>query len=258
MRRLVMLLLCGLCLICVAPQVAVSQDQSLPKAEEVMDRYVEVTGGKEAYLKLKNRKVTGRLEIPAAGISGKVTIYQEGTKMRTSMEIPGIGQIEQFCDGKHAGEVNPLSGSRLLEGEELAMTLRQSYFQSDVDWRKLYPKAKVTSTATVAGKPCFVVELETPEGYKATKMFDQKTGLLVAEKVSFKGQMGDVTAENVITKYKAIDGVQMAVETKMTMLSQEIILKVDNIEHNIALPKEIFEFPESLKKLLGKDGNKQK
>lgn len=258
MGRLVTLILCGLTLVGVTPKHAVSQDQGLPKAEAIMDRFVEVTGGKEAYLKLKNRKVTGRLEIPAAGISGKVTMYQEGNKMRTSMEIPGIGLIEQFCDGKHAGEINPLSGSRLLEGEELALILRQSYFQSDVDWRKLYPKAKVTGTKTIADKTCFVVELETPEGYKATKMFDQKSGLLIAEKVSFKGQMGDVTAENVVTKYKAIDGVQFPVETKMTMLSQEMVLKVDAVEHNISLPKDTFEFPESLRKLLGKEGDKKK
>lgn len=225
--------------------------QDLPKAEEIMDRYVQVTGGKDAYLKLKNRKVTGRMVMAAAGINGKMTIYQEGKKLRTSIDLPGIGLVEQFCDGTNVGEVNPISGARILEGEERSMILRQAHFQADVEWRKLYPKAKCTGTKVVNGNTCYVVELETPEGFKTTKFFDKETGLLAGENLTYKSNMGDISVESVTVGYKTYDGIKFPVETKMLMMSQEMMMKVDAVEHNVTLPAGIFELPPDLKKKLG-------
>ena len=40
--------------------------QNLPKGEELLDKYVAVTGGKEAYEKCKNRLIKGTMEFAGA------------------------------------------------------------------------------------------------------------------------------------------------------------------------------------------------
>ena len=46
-----------------------SRAEDLPKGEDVLKQYVEATGGKAAYEKVKNRVMKGTLEIPGAGIA---------------------------------------------------------------------------------------------------------------------------------------------------------------------------------------------
>ena len=63
-RSLCALLVLGVAALA-APRLSAGE---LPKAEKLMDKYVEVTGGKEAYLKLKNRVVKGTVAV--GGING--------------------------------------------------------------------------------------------------------------------------------------------------------------------------------------------
>ena len=54
---------------------ALAAAQPLPKAETILDRYVEVTGGKAAYEKHTHQTMTGTLSFPEQGLSGKLTRY---------------------------------------------------------------------------------------------------------------------------------------------------------------------------------------
>ena len=48
----------------------------LPTADTVMNQYIEATGGKAAYEKIKNRVSTGTIEIPAANLKGTIKLTQ--------------------------------------------------------------------------------------------------------------------------------------------------------------------------------------
>ncbi len=50
------------------PGARAQSKPDLPTADTVMNQYIEATGGKAAYEKLKNRVATGTIEIPAANI----------------------------------------------------------------------------------------------------------------------------------------------------------------------------------------------
>ena len=42
----------------------------LPKGETLLDKYIEVTGGKAAYAKIHSEMMTGTMEFPAMGLKG--------------------------------------------------------------------------------------------------------------------------------------------------------------------------------------------
>src|SRR5687767_1631044 len=74
--RPVLLALAGVGVCFAAPLAAQdTKDKDLPKAAEILEKYVKATGGKAAYEKVKSRIMKGTMSV--AGQTGKLTIYQK-------------------------------------------------------------------------------------------------------------------------------------------------------------------------------------
>ena len=148
----------------VAPHAAA---QDLPKAEQVLDKYVEVTGGKDAYEKIKNRVTRCTLDTGALGIKGTVTMYQAApNKSLTETDLAGVGKQSEGTDGTVVWEVSTVNGPRIKEGVERASYLRRHAIDSEVNWRKYYDKVECTGVEKVGDKDCFKLELTPKEGAK--------------------------------------------------------------------------------------------
>ena len=79
-------------------------DPQLPKAEVLLDKYVEATGGKDAHLKLTTRKKTGTLSIDMAGHAFKAKVeeqYQAPDKSYILVDASFFQQVH-VCDGAWA------------------------------------------------------------------------------------------------------------------------------------------------------------
>src|SRR5450432_2258011 len=86
-----------------------AQTDALPKAETVIDHYVEVTGGKAAYEKRKNEIAYGTIELKAQGLKGSVTRYSaEPAQAYSIVEIEGVGKIEEGIDKGVAWDKNAM------------------------------------------------------------------------------------------------------------------------------------------------------
>ena len=63
----------------------------LPKAETILDKSVEATGGKAAFEKTHNMVITGSMELAAAGIKGSMVITKaEPDKSLVEIDLAGI------------------------------------------------------------------------------------------------------------------------------------------------------------------------
>ena len=70
----------------ISPPAALAQTatKALPKADTILTQYVEATGGKAAYEKIKSRVATGTIEVPAANIKGKIEVSQAARRYSPS------------------------------------------------------------------------------------------------------------------------------------------------------------------------------
>ncbi len=233
--------------------VAAARADKLPTGEEIMDRYVEVTGGKDAYAKLHNRVSHGTMEVVGLGIKGKLTLTQaEPARMQLEADIPGIGKIEEGTDGETVWEKSTVGGARVKTGDERTHTLRAARFHGDVGWRDIYAKAENVGTANVDGKACYKIKLTTPEGQVRTNYYDQKTGLLVKSEATEKVQGNEVATEGTVSDYQKVDGVLIPFKLRQKALTQEIVMTFDKIEHNVNLPADRFKLPDDVKALVDK------
>ena len=225
---------------------------ALPSAAEVLDRYVEVTGGKAAYDKLTSSVMTGKMSIPSQNISGTVEVYMAAPrKMYSKATIAGIGDQERGTDGDVAWEKSMMTGNRIIEGNEKAELMREATFNSDVLWRDLYPKAEVAGLETIDGKPAYKVVLTTPEGTTQTRYYDQASGLLVGTEQTAETNMGKIDVTTRISDYRKVGDMTVAFKNVSSMMGMEQVMTIDKVEFDVAIPADRFAIPAEIQALLG-------
>lgn len=228
-------------------------DETLPKAETVLDRSIEVSGGKAAFEKRHNEVMHGTMEFSGRGIKGTMTVYQaEPDKNLAVIEIEGIGKIESGSNGEIAWENSALQGPRIKQGEERAGSLRDGAFNAALNWRKLYIKAETTGVETVDGHECYKVVLTPQEGKPSTEFFDKKSGFLIKTAVTRNTPMGEISAEVIADDYRKEGDILVPHKMINRAAGQEFLIAVEKVDVNVDLPKDRFDLPPEIQALLKK------
>src|SRR5437764_9661115 len=86
----------------------------LPKGEAILDKYIEVTGGKAAYDKKRTEISTAVMEFVGKGVKANMTSYHaEPNRSYVVVEIEGIGKMEEGSDGSAVWERYAIKGARV-------------------------------------------------------------------------------------------------------------------------------------------------
>ena len=249
-----MVVLFGLLAAC---PVGLAQSEDLPKAETILDRFVEVTGGKAAHEKQKNRVAKGTLSVmvPGTKINGTITVYEAAPdKVYAVSELGAMGKSEEGVSDGVAWEKSTMQGARLKEGDEKATALRHAVFNSDLHWRKVYKKVKTIGIETVNGSSAYRLELTPESGKPDEAYFDKESGLQVKRVIKIPTPMGELPMEAAISDYRAVGGVKVPHKVIQKVMTQEVTLEVEKIEINVKIPEDRFDPPEDVRALIAKQG----
>jgi outer membrane lipoprotein-sorting protein len=254
LKRGLFLLIAG---VACAGFVHAQTDAPLPKAETILDGYVEATGGKAAYEKQKNTVATGTVEFSANGMKGTVAVYSDASdNFYMAMDLEGIGKIEQGVYNGQAWESSALQGTRLKEGAEKAEALREATYNEPLHWRELYTKAETVALEDVDGEQAYKVVLTPKEGKPETVYFSKKTGFLIKRTARMSHPMGEVPMEMTLSNYKDQGGIMMPKTMATKVMGQEFTITIDDVKVNTEIPKDRFEPPAEVKKLMEKPASK--
>lgn len=246
MNRRVLLVL----LACSATGFAASP---LPSAESILDRYVQVTGGKQAYEKRRSEIAHGTVEFPALGIKGSMTRYAaQPDKYYYTVDIVAIGKMETGVNGSIAWENSAILGPRLKSGGELAEALREGNMNATVNWRKLYPKVENQGIESIDGEECFKVVMTPVEGQPVIGYYQKKSGLQVKLTTVSTTQMGEIPVEMMASDYKNFGGILEPSKVIQKAGPQEFTMTLDRVEVNPVIPPQTFALPDEVRKLVEK------
>ncbi|MDX2153658.1 MAG: DUF620 domain-containing protein [Bryobacteraceae bacterium] len=228
----------------------------LPKAETVLDRFVEVTGGKAAYEAAKTQYMRGSIEFVGAGITGTVTTWLASSpnRSRIEMELAGMGKIDSGSSGETAWQNSAMQGPRLLTGNEAKQALRSARMNAPLAWREIYSAAVTEAEEEIDGKPCYRLALEPKDEGKAEKAwYEKESGLLRKSAMTVSTPMGDVPLETMVSDYREIGG-GLKAPFSMTQKAgpQTIKTTIAEMKHNPEVPAAIFDPPAEIQKLLAK------
>lgn len=232
---------------------ALSQDESaVPTAREVVNSYLAAVGGEEAIRAHTVRVMEGTMEVPGQGMSAEIKIKAMApNKTRMHLTIAGMGTIEGGFDGEVGWMINPMAGPMIQEGKELAQAKRQADYYADLHGDHLYKSMTNTGQAEFEGKPCWKVELVTPDDEKITEYFSIETGLIEGSDMTQESPMGPVTVTTVISDYKEFGGVLSPTRIAAQIgpgMTQVITIKSIAFE---GVTEADFDLPAAIKTLVG-------
>src|SRR5580658_3805140 len=108
----------------------------LPKAETILDKYIEVTGGKAAYEKHHTEIAKGSFEMAAMGLKASMISYRaEPDKSYTETDLPGMGKIREGSDGTVYWQLSAMMGPHVKEGAEKTQSQIGARFNAELHWR---------------------------------------------------------------------------------------------------------------------------
>ena len=116
-------------------------------------------------------------------------------------------------------------------------------------WREVFTEAKTIGPADVDGKPAWQVEMVAKEGKPETWFFDRDSGLLVKTSGVLSTAMGDLTTEVTNSDFRTVDGILTPFAMTQKAMSQTIVMRLDKITFNTAIPGDRFDPPGSIKSL---------
>jgi zinc protease len=229
----------------------------LPKAEIILDKYVEVTGGKAAYAKIHSDIATGAMTFGAMGITGKMTAYSLAPdKHLVEIVIEGIGKISEGANGEVAWSLSAMQGPHLKEGDEKTEALMQSRHNADAQWRDLFKTVETVGVEQVDGKDCYKLVLTPKAGKPMTRWYEKETNLAVKMAVTSKSPMGEMEIVSDIGDYRKEGDILIAHKIASKVAGQELVMTIDKVEHNPDLPKDKFDPPAEIKALMNKPAAK--
>jgi hypothetical protein len=259
MKSWVAVLLCVSCLSFAADQkpvatpkpAASTPSKDLPTARAVIDRYIEVAGGKDAFVKHNSVLLKGKTEVAGKDIGGSMTLATaKPNKMVLIVDLAGI-PIKTGFDGKVGWQLNPLTGPSIMEGGELRDVSRQADFFSILHDDKDFKSIENLGKTEFEGEECYKIKLTYADGGDITEFYGVKSGLQKGFMGTQESSLGTITATSINEEHKKFGDLLLPSRVTQKMagagLSQTMV--VESVEFD-NVPDSMFEPPAEIKALL--------
>jgi hypothetical protein len=218
----------------------------MPTVKEILAKYVQAIGGKQANEKIKSRMAKGTVEMMPMGIKGTFENYAAApNKSSTKVSLSGIGDFSEGFDGTTAWTINPVQGSRDKQGEELAQAKLTNSFNRETLLDKLYPKMELRGIEKVGVDDAYVVAAMPDNLPEEIFYFDTKSGLLVRHDSTSISPEGKMVGKTFLEDYRMVDGVKVPFKTRSVLPQFEIVTTYTEVKNNVAVEDSRFAKPKA-------------
>ncbi len=217
-----------------APRPAPEPSSAAPTADELFERYIAFSGGRDTITATQNLRMSGAMEMPDMQLSMPMVRWQAAPdRSLTTVSMMGVGEIQEGFDGATAWSVHPVMGPALKEGAELAEERRNSDFFGVLHYADHYPERAVAGQEEYGGEPCWRVEVKTDDQQPRTLYFAADDGMLVGTVASIPSEMGLVPMRSTVTAVRTFGEQVMASETLIEVGAMRMKLVIDSVEVNL-------------------------
>jgi len=223
--------------------------RAMPTVDQILDRYVQATGGDAAHRKLTSRITTGTIEIENSHITVSYERYQQGPNRQVEISWFNYGngmkfQVSHGFNGAVGWMLNPTDGGfRELSGTELASEKRDAEFYWGIKLKELYPKMTLIGPVQVGAQTAYYcIEATPPEGDSVKLYFGAQTGLLTRVDSTFESvQEGKVPYTTYFEDYREVDGIKLPFVLRQPQWKYKY--KFKELRHNVPVEEEKFKSP---------------
>lgn len=226
----------------VAGMMALPGVASAATVDEVIAKYIEATGGREAQEAVKSMLQKGELNIVEFGMQADMTVYYKDGNYKLVMDIPGMGEVIQGVTGDVTWSMNPMEGNTILEGQAAESMRQQASLNPLLSWKETYASAEIVGEEGGATK----VRFTSASGNETTIYFDNTSGLITKQEGA--GPDGDATVR--LSEYKKVGAITMPHKAAIETVQANMELTIATVELNAKIDDSIFELPAEISSLL--------
>jgi hypothetical protein len=211
-----------------------ARQEAVPMLEEVLERYIEAVGGREAIEGLTTRVMRGR---EVTDLPTRQPPVRESNDFVIYAKVPGkYLYIQQSARGTHRDGCDGPVCWRWAGGEtevDAHYDRRFAWFvdpQNALRMWDYFPEMRVRGAGTLEGRSVYLVDIDDDVSH--TLCFDAQTGLLV--RLGYNREIGD---------YREVDGVQVPFSMAISRKGGSSTYIVEMIEHNVPIDDSEFAAP---------------
>jgi photosynthetic reaction center cytochrome c subunit len=216
--------------------------ETLPTAEQVLEKYYQAIGGAAAIDKVKTRVMKGTLTT-ANGAAIGYELTQAGPDMVVStVSSPDSGVIERGFNGTVAWEKSQ-RGLRDLGADTFAVFRRLSLYHD----LKLAPQftRMTVGKGKINDRDVYVLRVTSVEGKREQLFFDAQTGLLIRRSQTIPTPIGNIPEQIDFEDYRDVDGLKMPFTVRQSSVdaSSPAVKKFTEIKLNVPVDDKRFNKP---------------
>jgi zinc protease len=211
--------------------------------DEILQRYEQAIGGKDAITGITSYKLKGTWEL--AGMTGTIEGWRkEPHKTLSIIEFPRIGTLKKGFDGETHWVQTPGGSFTDSSPQQIAEMERDAEVYSVGRIKSLFESMKLESKARLSGRDVYVIEGKPAKGPAEKLFFDVHNGLLLRWDMARKDpNRGTVFVKVHLDDYKDVNGVKVPFKIRFAFESFNFIVNVQELQHNIAIDDAVFRKP---------------
>jgi zinc protease len=236
------ILLAGLvCALSVAAQEAAPPSLT---ADQIIEKSIEASGGRKAMQGMTSMWGRVHVENSMQNMHGDIEYYTKAPNKRlVVVRIEDLGELRQGFDGVNGWVSMGEQGVGDMNAEQLAAFKREAAFNPMLNWRELYPKAKLRGKEMVGDREAYAIEMTAADGKTEVHYYDAETFLLVRQQGVRETPQGPQRITLDYQDYRDVSGLKMPFLMKQTMAAGGAISRTEEMKVNVPIDDAMFTKP---------------
>ncbi|HLJ14752.1 MAG TPA: hypothetical protein VKV15_09670 [Bryobacteraceae bacterium] len=203
-----------------------------PTVQQILDRSVTASGGKDAWMQLSSTHLKGSVEVSGATVGVFEKFDKAPNKSFQRIELGPAGVALRGFDGANGWKADPGHDPEDLQGDELEDAKLDADFYGQIRIDSLYPKLALQGESVEDGRNCYAV-VGTPEhGTPRTFYFDKETGMLIGLSGETKTDGKTTRVDSFLEDFKPVKGIQSPFTIRMKTEAATIVIHLHTVEMN--------------------------
>jgi photosynthetic reaction center cytochrome c subunit len=215
---------------------------TVPTGEQLLDKYVQASGGAAAIDKVTSRVMKGTIDF--GGKSLPIDIYSKDPDKRISFTHMPEGDSITAFDGHEGWLGTPgRPGAREMHGSELDAASIDADLHLATHLKALFRELQVPGTESIGGHDAYIV-VGLREGKPPLRLyFDEQSGLLVRLVRYGDTALGLLPTQIDYADYHDINGVKIPYRWTLARPSGRFTIQVTDVKQNVAVDDAKFAKP---------------
>lgn len=220
--------------------------ETLPTVDEVIAKYVQALGGKDALEKVTSREIVAARTSPNGSSISEEILWKAPDRMLDVLKTQQ-GAFETGYNGGANGWTHSARGAGVLSGDDLEQFKREGQLFQPSKLKEIYTQISVVGTEKIGDREAFVVRATTAAKGRERLYFDKQTGLLLRRYTIIPTIIGAYPVQVNYDDYREVGGVKIPFVVRTSLPGRAWERKVAEVKLNPAIDDARFNPPAATK-----------